>query len=719
MPKFLKHISFFALLLFLVGCFSGCLFTLSAPTLSISGNVLTWAKDGNASKYELVLNERTITTTENSVNVAYYVEDGGEQNVKIRAFSKNMFYNNSDYSPNFTFNVASSKLLNPTNVKVDVDAKHNYVASWNGVSGAEGYVLKLVNNTTKKITYLEVNSETTSKNITQDLSQTGTFVLFVRAITSDVSIMAPSAYVGSDEFEWLTYINTPVVSLSGGVLSWPSVDGAKSYVVATQEGKSKEVLTNSLPISSSGLLSTGNFTTFFVQALAQDGRGYDSVYSDGVAYVNNTSSEQLQNTKLEYMNKSFDLRADSQEELECITFYSMFYRIKDINFAMNIPGVQQKDYSSAIKNKLSSYTEIMSIGYSLSSMGNLVNLKISFGHPNTPTLTAEGEKTVSQNSKIEPLSYTNSPRENDFDDFLINTREKSLTVFNSDQLYVALQNGYKPVFTSNTSPARTVYELAKDVLREIVDDSMTEFQKTNAIYDWLSYKVKYDYNLLAYTEKLESEDRDGSQAELSKYKGFYIEGVMLDGGQAVCDGISKTFVLLTSIENITCCKVSGLASGGNHAWNKIALDLNSDTVKEWYTVDVTWGDVTQISGDEKNYVEFLSHSYYLLTDEVIELNKHQESNKDYSKNSETAFSYYQNVFLTDGINTQSLYITSNAELSNLMAIVSNLGLSGIEFAVAPDAFVSVNGYTMSYNILSETLKLSPYASLTIYACSRR
>ena len=53
--------------------------------------------------------------------------------------------------------------------------------------------------------------------------------------------------------------------------------------------------------------------------------------------------------------------------------------------------------------------------------------------------------------------------------------------------------------------------------------------------------------------------------------------------------------------------------------NKVALDLDNNGTKEWYTVDCTWNDSytysensSEIKGDE-----WLTHSYFLITDNSI------------------------------------------------------------------------------------------------------
>ena len=43
--------------------------------------------------------------------------------------------------------------------------------------------------------------------------------------------------------------------------------------------------------------------------------------------------------------------------------------------------------------------------------------------------------------------------------------------------------------------AEVIYERAKDVLRNIVSDNMSEIQKIKAIHDWVILNVTYDNDL--------------------------------------------------------------------------------------------------------------------------------------------------------------------------------------------------------------------------------
>ena len=718
MKKILKHLGLLAFVFVVLIGFSGCLFTLSAPTLTMNGYIIEWENQSNASKYEVILNEDKIITEQNSIDVAQYIKDSGTYTVKVKAFSKSLFYNDSEYSSDFTFTVGDTPLSAPTNLTLSTENR-KYIASWQGVSGASFYLLKLENSVNSSVIYIK--STTTTSNFTDKITQGGQYTLSVSAFAENLEEFKPSAYSDAINFEKAGYLQSPTnLKVVGDVLSWKSVDGASKYIVATTEGKTLETTNNTINLTTSGLLSVGNITPLFVQAISGNSYNYDSPYSNGVTYLRNTSKVNMQTTNLEYMNTAFDLCADSVAELKSLLFYVLYYRIEDINFYISYLGTNINVISNEIYDQMDLYDEIKSISYQVSILGDLITLKTTFKHPNTPSIAASGNVDVTQDTSVKPLSYAGEyeKRADDFDDFLINTRAKSLVVFNSDQLYVALQNGYKPVFTSTNSPARAVYEQGKEILKDIVATDMTELQKLNAIYDWLSYTVKYDYNLLNLTEKLEGSEGTGAQSELSKYDGFYIEGVLFDDGQAVCDGISKTMVMLASIENITIYKVSGKAGGGNHAWNKVKLDLN-DLVpgKEWYTMDVTWGDSGWHNSAKTKYTEYLAHTYYLVTDDMITNNQHQELSPK-TDVSNTEFNYYQNTTLTYNTTTVDLYIENSTQLNNLLYVIEGLGITGLDFELGYNELL-INTKLSAYNVNAEQVKSSTGAMRTIYVISAK
>ena len=716
MKNLLKSSLMLMFALFVIGGLSGCIFTLGAPTLTLDGYNLQWESQNSVSKYEVVLNDQHVFVETESLNVAQYLDEPGTYDVKVKAYSKSLFYNDSEFSETLSFVVPSTKLAAPLSLALNT-ANHKYIATWAAVSNASFYIVKLVNNVTNKELYF--TTTTLACDFTNSMTQGGQYTVSVRAYPQSLETYAPSAYCEGVDFESVGYLQTPSLSLAGNTISWDGIDDAASYIVATNEGKTYSTTSTSINLSEHPtLLNSGNMTAFFVQAISSNTYNYDSPYSNGITWYQSSLKPALQATSLEYMNNAFDLCANNADELQNIVFYAMYYRLEKIKFCADY--LSNGEINSAVRNKLSGYGEIMSISYMTSTTPDgIVTLTITFNHPNTPSLVSTGDINVTQSDNITPINFTYTPRADDFDDFLINTRAKSLVVFNSDQLYVALQNGYKPVFTSTNSPARVVYERGKEVLREIIDDGMTELQKLNAIYDWLSYNVKYDYNLLTITEELESSNPDAAQAELSKYDGFYIEGVMFDDGQAVCDGISKTMVMLASIENITIYKVSGMANGGNHAWNKVALDLDGVSGKEWYTIDVTWGDMTVKDSSGLNRTEYLGHTYYLVTDAMITNNSHHETDPR-TDVANTMFNYYANTLVTDGVNTVSLFVSSVAQISTLKSIMQNAGINGLDIEIDPEisgfARTSITNYIgTNFNNRGENIKSSYNTNRTIYS----
>ncbi len=193
----------------------------------------------------------------------------------------------------------------------------------------------------------------------------------------------------------------------------------------------------------------------------------------------------------------------------------------------------------------------------------------------------------------------------------------SMTVSTSNQLYIAVSMGYKPVVEAG-SAAEAVYEEARAVLLRIIDDSMTDAEKVHAIYDYLTTEVVYDYELT------------NASVSSSYYEGFYLEGVFLNH-IAVCDGIAKAFTLLTMMEGIKSVKVIGMESLNSvgHAWNLVLVDGG------WYAVDATWGSVLTTGSSE----EIQTHYWLMTTDEIMAEN-HTTYGKYYATETDAHDIYY-------------------------------------------------------------------------------
>lgn len=358
----------------------------------------------------------------------------------------------------------------------------------------------------------------------------------------------------------------------------------------------------------------------------------------------------------------------SKEELKNLILFVLENKIAEITFyaGYSTPETVKKDVSD-VRDCVEESGIIP--GYSLETSGNEFTIKFRFFADeagliptvNSPEYDApDGFMDAVQNTYSKP-HYDNVKKTRNF---YIDSVKETMSVSTSNMLYKAVEWGYKPVFMgSQAENLKQIYDNAKDALSYIVSDEMSEYEKVHAIYDYIIYNVRYDHDCANAEDAYVSGNL--SLNEKMKYYGYYLEGIFLDkfykkDMHAVCDGKSKAFVLMCGIEGITAVRISGKASSdgknfGGHAWNKVLLDLNGTGDKEWYFVDTTWGDV----GD--NSKEFLSHAYFLLSDDEVKNTHVENPGHDYPK-AEGKFDYYAHETYTSS-GTEYNYVITNKNLA--------------------------------------------------------
>ena len=239
-----------------------------------------------------------------------------------------------------------------------------------------------------------------------------------------------------------------------------------------------------------------------------------------------------------------------------------------------------------------------------------------------------------------------------------------IPVFNSEQAIRVVQQGYQPIFISKKDGAprdywpwaKDAYEKGIDTAKKIISKDMNDFEKVEAIHDWIVMNNIYDSKLLEYFNEYDSK-------AISHFRGFSLEGVLLDG-KGVCDSISKTFLLMTKAVGIECIKVEGISYGGGggtgvaHAWNKVKID------DEWYVIDVTGNaPLIKININEKN-TEILKHTYYLVPNSDPELKKKNSEKEDKNYPEATGrYDYFENKTY-DG--HRSIKVKNKTELDNYL-----------------------------------------------------
>ena len=328
--------------------------------------------------------------------------------------------------------------------------------------------------------------------------------------------------------------------------------------------------------------------------------------------------------------------------------YAVLNKLAEITLTLQNKPSSNEEFSAFIDAGMAA----MKISATCQFHFNLENDKLttSFSFPDMATTSASNVDEYIQVPFV--CSHKASTRENTFTDFSINQVTNTYTVTDTDQLCYVLERGYKPLFTSDSCSAKRMYDAACSVLVSICDDTFTDLEKLHAIYDWLIENVTYDKTLL---ELVISNNTD-----LRKYKGFYLEGVFEDH-RAVCDGISKAFMVMARIEGIECVQVSGTAktSGVGHAWNKVRLN------GRWYIIDATGGGI--VVGGEK---EMLTHRLFMCNDAYYSNNYTASEYTNLVADSE--YSIYRDLKYTYKGSTHDFYIDDVDELADILAYYNSL-----------------------------------------------
>ena len=348
-----------------------------------------------------------------------------------------------------------------------------------------------------------------------------------------------------------------------------------------------------------------------------------------------------------FFDRVDDGSIDSYEKLAQYIEYICFYNVTSINaVSVKFSYVSGEDN---IKSEISkaaaecTFPRMCDLYYKTQSN----SAKIYLTEDLTDEIaTVTGTALADRYDQYEDVLYqSTSSRSADFDDFAINYVDETYECSTSDQLFYVLSHGYRPVPAAG-SKAQSVYESYKAIMRSIVDDTMSDYEKVKAIYEWLVLNVYYD-NYVA----------ENTGEDYYVYKAFYLEGVL--EGSAVCDGISKAFSVMCAIEGIDCVRVTGKINGANvgHAWNKVQI------LDGWYLTDATWGNQTfNISGTSS---EFLVYDYLLFTDEDRESDGYVSNNYiRYETVSQlSAYDVYNDIEITVSGVTADLLIDDSTELS--------------------------------------------------------
>ncbi len=162
----------------------------------------------------------------------------------------------------------------------------------------------------------------------------------------------------------------------------------------------------------------------------------------------------------------------------------------------------------------------------------------------------------------------------------------------------ALWNHYKTqgIFEGRIAYATNEHTTAKlrtfEIASLIVNDEMSEYEKIQAVHDWIICNTQYDY--------------DNYLANTIPDRSYNLEGPVLYR-IGVCSGYADTFAYFMKVLGFKCDCVSGVAfsglgDAGDHAWNRVLLNGN------YYYIDCCWDDPVCIGGGD-----MLNYEYFMKT----------------------------------------------------------------------------------------------------------
>lgn len=582
----------------------------------------------------------------------------------------------------------------PTGILYSNVGENSYYISWTGDANADYYIVRLTNpNNVVK----EFEVKRTEENIASSITVEGYYEISIKAMVdpkgTNVAYFTNSSYSAPVKIahsftklydytrysfdyngEKYDYLADSVENLAG-ILWYHYLFGVKS---------ADNSITNDLPIYVE-MKTVGNTTETLRQAierLSEEAAEHDW-FTETTAWIN----AQNENNVSDMFKELAKQILESYKELALLT---------DLNCTReNDTSVFRLTYSNALDGvKTNSHLEVAATSaqngvYSSES----VYLPLEYSTP------------------FEYLDKANRRKSNTF---AIDTRP-SQNVTTTEQLLQVVQYGFKPNFVGDSAVAETVYNNARSVLNAIVNNEMTDLEKTIAIFDWIEHALNLN-SLATYTTETDNYSRTTYKlADISVYgkrKEFYLEGVFADlynqdrdygvsgyDGEfylgmksATAESYAKAFTLLCSIEGITTRKLndswsyqvgsSTLVSNNsikrdgnsivqNHSWNKVYLDLDGDEEPEGYVVDLAFSDnevaistSTEAAHIYTNTYISSSHRFFLVS-------------KDYHINNLSNRGFVVDTDLEEDCNsTYNYYANTKVDTSELWLRTYSVNLLG-------------------------------------------
>ena len=259
---------------------------------------------------------------------------------------------------------------------------------------------------------------------------------------------------------------------------------------------------------------------------------------------------------------------------------------------------------------------------------NLANNEVGAYGYIFPYATLKNEANEYTNQVLDYNYYNNilsnnNDRNYKLDDFyLYKNNNGYLKVNNSEQLFYAISKGYMPYIED--SELKNLFSSILGILNRILKEGMSDYEKYEAMYLYLTNEVRYDYKML-----------NNKEGEPRLYRCYYLEGAIIDS-LATCDGLTKALTVFSIIEGIPSMHIGAVSYNGGHAYNY------SNINDQWYLSCVTNGSHIE------NYkgMMYLTHTkQYFLSDLIPSPSFDFDSSYrlDIKEKIDTKFNYWSNT----------------------------------------------------------------------------
>lgn len=214
--------------------------------------------------------------------------------------------------------------------------------------------------------------------------------------------------------------------------------------------------------------------------------------------------------------------------------------------------------------------------------------------------TPNSLSSIEEKSSLDSSTFDSSTANNSRGDYYV---EGKGDVFPMIERIVKAYKAKDPS-TLTDEKEEYIYNCAVSVIKDNINISMTDFEKTKAIHDYIILNTQYDTDSF---NELKAENPDSA----SPYGLF-------KNGKAICLGYTLTFQLLCQMAEIECITIHATSNGGEeHGWNMIKLDNN------WYHVDTTWDDPLP---DQEGR---LMYDYFCVADLFMKMTGHEWDSSKY------------------------------------------------------------------------------------------